>query len=93
MKEADNPVETLKTRFNATLKASQLLIMPYFNEFLGGRPVNRMGGVKGRGRYREFVGPVLRSRVANWDESEIYMLDGTFLGTIAQLKTLSTKTS
>ncbi len=92
IKEAKKPTETLKTRFNVTLKTSQLLILPCFNEFLGGRPVNRTGIGKG-GRYREFVGPILRSKGVHSNEAEIYLLDRTFLGTVAQLKTLGYRAS
>ena len=87
IKKAKKPTETLKTRFNVTPKTSQLLILPCFNEFLGGRPVNRTR-INTGGRYREFVGPILRSRGVYSDEAEIYLLDRTFLGTVAQLKTL-----
>jgi hypothetical protein len=87
IREAEKPAETLKARFDTAPKTSQLLILPCFNEFLGGRPVNRTNMDK-RGRYREYVGPILRSKGVHSDEAEIYLLDGTFLGTIAQLKTL-----
>jgi hypothetical protein len=87
VKEGKSPVETLKTRFGVHPKTSRLLIMPCFNEFLGGRPVNR-AGIDRKGRYREFAGPVLRSRGVNADKAEIHMLDGTFLGSVAQLKTV-----
>ncbi len=87
IREAKRPIKTLKTRFNITPKTSQLLILPCFNEFLGGRPVNRTS-IHRRGRYRAYVGPILRSRGVRSGEAEIYLLDGTFLGTVAQLKTL-----
>jgi len=87
IKAAEKPDETLRTQFNVTLKTSQLLIMPCFNEFLGGRPVNRTNMNK-QGRYREFVGPILRSKGVYLDKAEIYLLDGTFLGAVSQLKTL-----
>ncbi|UCC27959.1 MAG: metallophosphoesterase [Candidatus Bathyarchaeota archaeon] len=87
IKEEGSPSRTLKAHFNVAPATSQLLILPCFNEFLGGRPVNRttMGR---RGRYREFVGPILRSKGAHSEDAEIHLLDGTFLGTISQLKTL-----
>ncbi len=87
IRKKKKPAETLKTRFNITPKTTQLLILPCFNEFLGGRPVNRTGIGK-RGRYREFAGPILRSKGVHSDEAETYLLDGTFLGTVAHLKTL-----
>ncbi|MEM3590139.1 MAG: metallophosphoesterase [Candidatus Bathyarchaeia archaeon] len=51
------------------------LIMPSFNDFLGGQSINRedFGG-------REYIGPMLRSRSMDLGESDVYMLDGTYLG-------------
>jgi len=88
VKDPKKPMETLKNRFNVTPRVSQLFILPCFNQFLGGRPVNRTGIDKRGGRYREYVGPILRSKGVNTDEAEVYLLDRTFLGTVAQLKTL-----
>lgn len=65
----------------------ELFIMPSFNEFLGGRPLNErriMGGTSSR-----IVGPVLRSEVVDLDGAEAYLLDGTLLGTLEQLRSLS----
>jgi hypothetical protein len=87
IKKVGSPAETLKTRFGVRLKTSNLLILPCFNEFLGGRPVNRTG-INKRGRYREFAGPILRSKGVSSSEAEVYLLDGTFLGSVAQLKTI-----
>ena len=64
-------------------KAKQLIIMPCFNDFLGGRPINK------KGERKTYVGPVLRSEAASIDRGEVYLLDGTFLGTVAQLRSLS----
>ena len=73
---------------NVRLKASELFIMPFFNDFLGGRPINRSS----RDRYSrsvEYLGPVLRSGSVDFDNAETYLFDGTFLGTINQLRGLS----
>jgi len=85
--EAD-PVITWRKHFNLRLKASKFLIIPSFNDFLGGQPINE----KGLGRSvksRAFIGPVLRSGSVDIDQAEAYLLDGTFLGTVDQLRTLS----
>jgi len=74
---------TIKRHFNVQSKVKQLFIMPCFNEFLGGRPVNR------KREQRRYIGPVLRSEVVNIDSAEVYLLDGTFLGTVEQLKALN----
>ncbi len=66
----------------------ELFIMPSFNEFLGGRPLNerRASGTKSGALV---VGPVLRSDVVDLGGAEAYLLDGTLLGTLEQLRSLS----
>jgi len=82
------PGETLKDRFNVKLRASELFVMPAFNEFLGGQPMNQKHPGGGPG-YRMFISPVLRSKGADTQTAELYLLDGTFLGSISQLTALS----
>jgi putative SbcD/Mre11-related phosphoesterase len=76
---------TLRKHYRIKAETSQLFIMPSFNEFLGGRPLNR----RKSGGTTRIVGPVLRSKAVNMENAEIYLLDGTFLGTLSQLRTLS----
>jgi metallophosphoesterase superfamily enzyme len=68
------------------VKVSQLFIMPSFNQFLGGRPINEK---KKRKKADAYIGPILRSGCVNMDKAEVYLLDGTFMGTVEQLKPLS----
>jgi len=88
VKPKENPLELLRQRFHVQLKASELFIMPYFNEFLGGRPINRKSSGRGA-KSVEYLGPVLRSGSVDLENAETYLLDGTFLGTINQLRSLS----
>jgi hypothetical protein len=83
-----DPSILLRDQFNVRLKVSQFFIMPSFNEFLGGRPINERRRGK-NAKSRAFIGPVLRSGSINLDDAETYLLDGTFLGTVNQLRTLS----
>ena len=69
----------------AKVNVSQLFIMPSFNQFLGGRPINE----KRKKKADAYIGPILRSGCVDMDEAEVYLLDGTFLGTVNQLKPLS----
>jgi metallophosphoesterase superfamily enzyme len=71
----------------AKVNVSQLFIMPSFNQFLGGRPINERK--RGKKKGEAFIGPILRAGCVNIDEAEVYLLDGTFLGTVSQLKALS----
>jgi hypothetical protein len=61
--------------------------MPSFNEFLGGKPLNRRKA--GGNELERIVGPVLRSQAVDVEKAETYLLDGTYLGTLDQLRTLS----
>jgi putative SbcD/Mre11-related phosphoesterase len=83
-----NPSLVLFDQFNVKLRVSQIFIMPSFNQFLGGQPINEKKFGK-NAKSRDFIGPVLRSGSINLTDAEIYLLDGTFLGTVSQLKTLS----
>jgi len=83
-----DPAALLRDHFKVRLGTSQLFIMPSFNEFLGGQPINQRSLGKDV-RSRAFIGPVLRSGSINIDDAETYLLDGTFLGTVSQLKTLT----
>jgi putative SbcD/Mre11-related phosphoesterase len=80
-------VKLLRQQVNVRLKASELFLMPCFNDFLGGHPINR-NGRSGYSRSIEYLGPVLRSGSVDLDNAETYLLDGTFLGTVNQLKSL-----
>lgn len=86
IKGEKNPADLLKTRFNVKLRSPQLFIMPSFNGFLGGQPMNKKAG----GAWSKmFISPVLRSKGVDMNNAELYLLDGTFLGSIGQLRTLS----
>jgi hypothetical protein len=52
---------------------------------LGGNPLNERRHW-GNTKYDRLVSPVLRSKAVDMETSEVYLLDGTFLGTLNQLK-------
>ena len=79
--------ETLRKHYNIKMKATEIFIMPSFNDFLGGRPVNETRPRKEAGS-EALIGPVLRSEAVDVDNSELYLLDGTYLGTLNQLRNL-----
>lgn len=88
VKIKENPEKTLHEYYKIKPKASQLFIMPSFNDFLGGRPLNERKRL-GKNNAEIAVGPVLRSEAVDMKNAETYLLDGTFLGTLEQLKALS----
>jgi hypothetical protein len=83
-----NAEETLLKYYKIKPKTSQLFVMPSFNDFLGGRPLNERK-LAGKAESERIAGPVLRSESVDMENAETYLLDGTFLGTLNQLKNLS----
>lgn len=79
--------ETLQKHYNIKAKSEEIFIMPSFNDFLGGRPINETRPRKEIGN-EALIGPILRSEAVDVDDAELYLLDGTFLGTLNQLRQL-----
>jgi len=77
--------ETLQNHYNMKLKVEQIFVMPSFNQLLGGRPINE-SKLTLRGSNEKLIGPVLRSDAVALESAELYLLDGTYLGTLGQLK-------
>ncbi|MFQ5918970.1 MAG: metallophosphoesterase [Thermoplasmata archaeon] len=49
-----------------------LVLVPAFNEFSGGTPMNETG--------RRYLGPVLRSGMVDMKRAQVYLLNGAYLG-------------
>jgi len=79
------PEEATQKHYDFKPRTSQIFIMPSFNDFLGGRPINEATPRK-EGQPPKMIGPVLRSEAVDLDNAEIYLLDGTYLGTLNQLR-------
>ena len=84
----DNPETTLRKHYGIKPRISQLFIMPSFNDFLGGKPLNERRPFK-KTEGEMMTGPVLRTAAVDMKDAEAYLLDGTFLGTLEQLRSLS----
>ena len=87
VKIVGSAAETLQTHHNVRLKSEEIFIMPSFNDFLGGRALNEAKPRKEIGS-GALIGPVLRSKAVDVDNAELYLLDGTYLGTLNQLRSL-----
>ncbi|MCX8150012.1 MAG: metallophosphoesterase [Candidatus Bathyarchaeota archaeon] len=77
--------ETLYRHYKVKLKVEQIFVMPSFNHLLGGRPINASNPA-GKGGEEMLIGPVLRSDGVALKNAELYLLDGTYLGTVDQLR-------
>ncbi len=54
----------------------EVILVPTFNKLLGGYPINKD---------KKLNSPIFRNNLFDLRESEIYLLDGTFLGTLKDL--------
>ena len=54
----------------------EVIVVPSFNDLLGGYPINRKF---------EMISPIFKSGIVDLGESEIYLLDGTYLGKLKEL--------
>ena len=84
-----NSLEAFKQKFGTAVSNAECIIMPSFNDYLGGQPVNRSQSEGWSDLLREYMGPVLRSGAVDFENGEAYLFDGTFLGKIADLRQLA----
>lgn len=81
------PEATMKKHYKSKPQTKQMFVMPSFNDFLGGRPINEVPKRK-RVDSEAIIGPVLRSAAVDKVNAELYLLDGTYLGTLSHLRNL-----
>jgi putative SbcD/Mre11-related phosphoesterase len=76
--------ETMRKHYAVKPRTTQIFMMPSFNDFLGGRALNETR--PGKEGQATMIGPMLRSGTLEMDDAEVYLLDGTYLGTLNQLR-------
>lgn len=84
----DEPEKVLKENFMVEPRVKGLIVLPSFNDALGGRAINRASTLKEE-IFKDFIGPVFRSGVVIFDKTEVYLLDGSFIGTLDKLAAVS----
>jgi putative SbcD/Mre11-related phosphoesterase len=68
----------IQKKYKTESKLEQGIIMPPFNHLIGGMAFNS----------KDFkpLGPLLTNHVLKWKSSEVYLLDGTYLGDLKDIK-------
>jgi len=64
------------------IRDPQMILMPAFNDLLGGLPINSEAP-------KTLLGPLLRTGAVDTSDFEVYLLDGTYLGDVKFLRTLA----
>ena len=67
--------------FGMAMGAPQMVIMPTFNDLMGGLPVNEEAP-------KSLLGPLFRSGAVDVEDFDVYLLDGSFLGKVSFLRAL-----
>ena len=86
MKDEGAPEATVKKQYGFKPQAANVFMVPSFNDFLGGRALNQTR--PGKEGQATMIGPMLRSGIVEMDNAEVYLLDGTYLGTLNQLRNM-----
>jgi putative SbcD/Mre11-related phosphoesterase len=86
MKVEGTPEATVKKHYGFKPQAANVFMVPSFNDFLGGRALNQTRS--GKDGQATMIGPMLRSGIVDMDNAEVYLLDGTYLGTLNQLRNM-----
>jgi metallophosphoesterase superfamily enzyme len=80
-----DPRVVLHSKTGVEIKDPKLIIVPAFNDLVGGVSVHNLS--------KRLMGPIIRSSSVNIDAAEIYLLDGTYLGDPKQLQKRLIQTS
>lgn len=81
VKVEGDPVAALEAEYDVEVGDPQIIVMPTFNDLLGGLPVNADSP-------KSLLGPLFRSGTVDVEDFDVYLLDGTFLGRVEFLRTL-----
>ena len=82
VKTEGDPIEAFEEHFGVEMGEPQMVIMPTFNDLMGGLPVNTETP-------KSLLGPLFRTAAVEIEDFDVYLLDGTYLGKIGFLRTLA----
>jgi metallophosphoesterase superfamily enzyme len=80
-KPEGNNLAAFEEVFGMAMGAPQMVIMPTFNDLMGGLPINQETP-------KSLLGPLFRSGAVDVEDFDVYLLDGAFLGKVSFLRTL-----
>ena len=82
VKTEGDPLEEFGERFETEANDFQVVIMPTFNDLMGGLPVNAEIP-------KSLLGPLFRTGAIEVEDFDVYLLDGSFLGQVGFLRSLA----
>ena len=82
VKMEGDPLEEFGECFETEANDFQVVIMPTFNDLMGGLPVNAETP-------KSLLGPLFRTGAIEVEDFDVYLLDGSFLGQVGFLRSLA----
>jgi metallophosphoesterase superfamily enzyme len=79
VRKTDDTRGIMKERFGVNLTNPRCIFLPSFNDLLGGQIIN----------ISLYLGPLLRSGGIRMEDGDVYLLDGSYLGKLGFLQSLS----
>jgi putative SbcD/Mre11-related phosphoesterase len=79
VKTGDDPLRAFEENYLVQPGSPEIIIMPMFNDLLGGLPVNTESP-------KSLLGPLFRTDAVNMDDFDVYTLDGTYVGKVGFLR-------
>jgi putative SbcD/Mre11-related phosphoesterase len=79
IKYEGDPIAAFEDCYKTKIGEPEMIIMPTFNDLLGGLPVNGEAP-------QSLLGPMLRRNALNMEDFEVYLLDGSYLGKVGFLR-------
>jgi metallophosphoesterase superfamily enzyme len=77
----DDPLELFEKKYGVRVKNSEMIIMPTFNDLLGGLPINSKSP-------KSLLGPLVGRGIISIEKFDVYLLDGNYLGKVDFLRNL-----
>ncbi len=74
--------EKMEKKYGVKCDLKKIISVPVFNRLIGGMPFNTKSTRSGK-KFSP-LSPILK--ISDWKHSEVYLLDGTYLGTLDMLK-------
>ncbi len=79
LKAEEEPINAFYEEYGFEEGSPELIVMPMFNDLLGGLPVNSESP-------ESLLGPLFRGGIVDMDEFDAYLLDGSYLGKVGFLR-------
>ncbi len=79
LEKDETPLSAFFDEYGFEEGAPELIVMPMFNDLLGGLPVNQEAP-------ESLLGPLFRGGIVDMNQFDVYLLDGSYLGKVGFLR-------